>query len=288
MGQTPSVHASTEQGVAVDAGSSGRSVTVNPSPPPAAAVSSYVLDCYRRGLWQANGSALLNDKFTWDVMTRAGVWSFSADESQPAGAGDRAVEDDADRSSADAVMLSKGFLDRMEAVDCLAERGWAELSNGVRSELSSRFLKAYYAMLSGDDTACSSGTEIKLGISVFEAVLSARKTLLAMAHAALSSQQPPVVNDGNPSSLPYATSSPSYASHAEEALLGALSDVDRLALESAVVSLVSHIRCVSQHGFQIHSISVCLFVELCAFLAVSRRACPRKRPYDCWAMSLAL
>lgn len=188
-----------------------------------------VLDSYRRGMWQPGSSVLLNDKFTWDVMTRAGLWA-------PLAANGPGVDAGAPPHTA---LLSKGFLDRQEAVDCMAEQGWEHISASSRTELATRFLRCYNVTHRGDDTACSTGAQVQQGVSVFEAVLQARRDLLSLAHGALGSAPAPRSGHASPTSHGAAPRAPAPIRLSP---VDMLPDADRVLVESATASLISHIR----------------------------------------------
>lgn len=213
----------------------------NPIPPTASAL---VLECYRQGLWQPTGSSLLNDKFTWDVMTRAGLWDSVGDgvkveNGQPLAATGACVD------LVDESLLSKGFLDRMEAVDCISERGWRDVAVATRSELDHAFLFTYSCNYRGDDAAASTGPEMTPGVSVFESVMRARKALLLAAYAGVVNEG--VARDdtssGSPVGIPFDISSNESIAQVTE--LDTIPMATRLPLEAAILTLMSHVRYVT-------------------------------------------
>ncbi len=158
---------------ALGAGAPSRSGVADPTEPVEA--SKAKLRTLNQGLWVPTSATLLNNKLTWSILSRAGVWDFDASHPVP--------------GSVDTSMLCKQLLDRFEAADSLSGSAWQSTGASLRSSLISGVLQAFNSTYRGDEFAAGCTQAMSPGSTLFEATFAARKALLMLAFSSLPSQQ---------------------------------------------------------------------------------------------------
>ena len=171
-------------------------------PAPAPATHSALLSCFERGLWASGSSLLLNDRFVWDLLTRASVWDCGAADSvsdgnssspgAPApshGSSNDPAAGSGRGDGASSLLLGNRLVDLLSALDAVAQAGQGASAAVGRAHLLSDFLAAYHTYCRGDDVGRNVDAVPRHGESLHETMLTARQALLRSVHAAVATSR---------------------------------------------------------------------------------------------------
>jgi hypothetical protein len=183
-----------------------------------------LLSCFEKGLWASGSGFLLNDRFLWDVLSRAGVWDCpgaglepgsdaagdgglvgpapasgssgsgtSTSTSTGGGGGGGASSNSALTAAAtpDVSLLGNRLTDLLCTVDMVAQAGQGPAAALARTRLYADFLSAYHAYCRGDDASRNASAVPRFGDSVHETSLAARQALLRALQGALAASRAP-------------------------------------------------------------------------------------------------